>query len=198
MATNDIFTNILNQGIRSGRAPALTDRSRKWFRDTANQITTVSDAKIQRQITRHTDRLELGKMYLFTYNPKTKDDLPYYDQLPLIFPFATVAGGFYGINMHYLPYMYRAKLMDALYSVASDHNYNADTKLKLTYNILKSSSRFRYFAPCVKHYLNNHVKSRFVSIHSNEWDIALFLPLERFAKKTKQQVFQETIKKLKG
>ena len=139
-------------------------------------------------------RLMVGQMYLFSYSPKTKNDLPFYDRLPLVFPFRRTADSFYGINLHYLPYAYRARLMDALYSLTSDRNYNENTKLKLSYGILNAASRYRFFKPCVKQYLNSHVQSRFINIFANEWDMALFLPLERFEKATKQQVSKESIK----
>lgn len=184
---SEIFTQALNQGIQSGAAGALQEQSRTWLRDLSKKVT---DAHL-------TSRLEVGKMYFFTYNPKTKDDLPYYDQLPLIFPFAKTNSGFYGINMHYLPYMYRAKLMDALYDLANNKTLNADTKLLLSYKILSSSSRLRYFRPCVKMYLNSHVSSRFMAVHGNEWSKALFLPLERFAKASKERVFQDSIRKIR-
>lgn len=184
---NDIFSKTLTRSIQAGTAGPLQEQSKTWLKDLSKK---VEDAHL-------TSRIEVGKMYFFTYNPKTKDDLPYYDQLPLIFPFAKSAKGFYGINLHYLPYMYRAKLMDALYDLANSDTLDANTKLVLSYKILNTSSRLRYFKPCVKQYLNNHVSSRFMAIHGNEWSKALFLPLEQFAKASKERVFQESIKKIR-
>ena len=134
----------------------------------------------------------IGRMYLFMYDPKTKDDLPYFDRFPLIFPFQKVTGGFYGVNMHYLPHILRARLMDALYTVANNKANDDTTKLRLSYQVLDSASKFRYFKPCVKHYLNNHVKSRFLWVPAEQWDTALFLPLERFVGANKQQVWRDS------
>ena len=60
-----------------------------------------------------------GEMYLFYYDPKYKDELAYYDRLPLVLPFRKVPGGFYGINLHYLPYLMRFRILQKLseYSV---------------------------------------------------------------------------------
>jgi hypothetical protein len=131
-------------------------------------------------------------MYLFNYDAKHKDTLPYFDRFPLVFPFKKVKGGFYGINLHYLPLQYRARLMDALYDVTNNNRYDETTRLRISYDILNQASRFRYFKPCVKHYLTSQLRSRFLYIYPSEWDIALFLPLERFQGASKATVFKDS------
>ena len=84
--------------------------------------------------------------------------------------------------------------MDSLYDVTNNKNYNETTKLKLNYSILSSASKFRHFKPCVKHYLTGHVKSRFLYVYPSEWDMALFLPLERFQGASKTKVFADSRK----
>lgn len=84
--------------------------------------------------------------------------------------------------------------MDNLYGIASDTRYDENTKLRLSYNILKGASKYRYFKPCFKHYLTEHVQSQFIEIVSSEWDIALFLPTERFEKAGKSKVFADSRK----
>ena len=64
--------------------------------------------------------------------------------------------------------------------VAEDNRYDEDTRLKISYRVLNGASKYKYFKPCVKHYLTPHVKSRFLEVYAAEWDIALFLPTERF------------------
>ena len=86
-----------------------------------------------------------------------------------------------GINLHYLPLGPRAALMDGLYTLSSDKNYDEKTRLRISYDILKAASKFSLFRPCVKKYLFNHVQSPFYEVSSFEWDIALFLPVEMFA-----------------
>lgn len=198
MANFTGFTDILKQGESAGMLPARTKQSRNWYRSRAGDFHSASPTTLLNQPGRLTNRLELGKMYLFSYKPKTSDTLPYYDRLPLVFPFRITPKSFYAINLHYLPPAYRAKLMDALYSLATDNKYNQKTHLQMTYNILNAASKFRYFKPCVKQYLNSNVQSRFMTVFANEWDMALFLPLERFEKASKQKVFTESIKQFQG
>jgi hypothetical protein len=131
----------------------------------------------------------VGKMYMFVYDPKHKDTLPYYDTFPLIFPIEFYGDSFLGINLHYLPPMLRAKLMDALYATINNKKYNKTTQLIISYQILKSASRFKHFEPCIKKYLMSHVGSAFIYISPDEWDFALMLPTERFNKASKQQVW---------
>ncbi len=173
-----------------------TTNASTWLREQARSVTTPIDTKRVIGNMSSSDRLvaniTVGRMYMFMYDPKMKEDLPYYDKFPLIFPFRRVKGGFYGINMHYLPHMMRAKLMDALYTLANNQAQDDTTKLRLSYQILSRASRFRYFQPCVKHYLNNHVRTRFLWIPADQWETALFLPLERFVGATKQQVWKDS------
>ena len=147
---------------------------------------------VRQEKARYKNRVSMGKMYLFNYDPKTKDTLPYYDRYPLIFPVQGAPGGFYGINMHYLPYVLRAKLMDALYDLSSNKRYDENTKLRLSYEILKGASKYKAFKPTFKRYLSSHVRSRFIEISSSEWDVALFLPLESFAKASKTSVWADS------
>lgn len=186
-----VFTDLINKGRQDFTQAGFAD-SRDWFRERAREVSTVNVSRIissnqsqQRAI------VQPGFMYLFNYDPKYKETLPYYDRYPLVFPFTVEQDGFTGINMHYLPHLLRARLMDALYNLSSNQNFDEKTKLRMSYNILNSASRYKYFKPCVKRYLYSHLRSRFLLIPSNEWDIALFLPLERFTT-NKANVFRDS------
>jgi hypothetical protein len=190
-----IFDEVLTKGVRAGQMPARTEDARKWYRDTAQSYKRLDERKLMKSdVERLTNRPMVGSLYMYYYDPKHKATLPYYDRFPLVFPYKKVPGGFMGINMHYLPLIYRAKLMDALYDVSNNDKYDETTKLKLNYNVLSSAAKFKYFGPCVKHYLSEHVRSRFLYVYPSEWDISLFLPLERFQGATKQQVWADSKK----
>jgi hypothetical protein len=62
--------------------------------------------------------------------------------------------------------------------------------------LLNSASKYKYFEPCVKQYLINHVQSEFMYVYPSEWDVALWLPTERFVKATKTQVWSDSRKKV--
>lgn len=195
MATPNIFDTIITKGVRSGKVPARTEEARVWYRDAAKQIKRVNENTLIRSDgERLTNKILPGSMYLFQYDAKHKDTLPYWDRVPLIFPFKIVKGGFYGINLHYLPMTLRARLMDGLYDFTTNKRYDESTRISMSYKLLSSSAKLRYFAPCVKHYLNDHVESRFMYIYPSEWDIAIFLPLARFQNRTANYVHAQSRK----
>ena len=192
-----VFDEILAKGIRSGQIPARTQQSRDWFRTTARKTNVTAETVIRSERTRYKNRVTMGRMYLFNYDPKHKATLPYYDRYPLIFPVQKADGGFYGINMHYLPHVLRARLMDALYSLSRDKRYDEKTRLKLSYSILNGAAKYKAFKPTFKRYLTNHVRSRFIEITSSEWDIALMMPLQKFAKASASEVWRDSRKTAK-
>ena len=85
--------------------------------------------------------------------------------------------------------------MDGLWPLVDNENLTERARLNISYDTLKGASRLRYFKPCLKRYLNNHVRSRFVTVYPEEWNVAVFLPTERFAKASKQQVYRDSIGK---
>ena len=186
------FEQILEKGARQGYIPAKTQTGRDWFRDIAKSTTISANKLMSDEKSAMTSNIVYGKMYAFFYDPKHKKTLPYYDRFPLIFPIGDADKGFLGINLHYLPYVLRAKLMDELYSLSTNKTYNEKTKLRLSYSILNGASKFKYFKPCIKHYLNGHVQSRFLEVGADKWDIALFLPVEKFAKKGTTAVWSDS------
>ena len=200
MAT--VFDDILLRGVRKGELPGRTQRSRDWFRQQAktsgaNKLKTGDVTDFNKNVglkdyDRFKNRTSIGEMFFFNYDPKHKATLPYYDRFPLIFKVQNSAGGFEVLNLHYLPHVLRARLMDALYSTATNKRYDASTKLGLSYGLLRSATKYKEFKPTYKKYLNKNVRSRFIKINASEWDIALFLPVERFEKASKTKVWGES------
>ena len=194
-----IFDTILQQGVRQGIVPARTRAAREWYRDQAGRVSgNITPSRILNRAdeVRKTSDMEYGLMYAFRYDPKMKKELPYYDTFPLIFPIRFEADGFLGINFHYLPPILRAKLMDALYPNVTNKKYDVTTRMKVSYSILQSASKYRFFKPTIKKYLRNHVRSQFLEIPATEWDIALFLPTESFRKSDTGRIWEDSRKKI--
>lgn len=209
-----IFSDILLKGIRSGQVPARTAAAREWYRNQAQGITKsgtrsgvsgetlIRSANSDRSRVKSTSRSNspqfFGEMYTFAYDPKHKETLPYYDRFPLIFPINKAKDGFLGINFHYLPPTMRAQLMDALYGITNNKNFDESTRLRVSYDILNRASKYRFFKPAIKHYLTSHIRSKFIYINPSEWDIALFLPTARFVGASKQKVYADSRKIIRG
>jgi hypothetical protein len=194
-----IFDNILIQGARQGIIPARTVAAREWYRSAAGKLmSNITPGVFEKRTdeARKVSSMEFGYMYAFKYDPKTKNDLPYYDTFPLVFPVRMDSDGFLGINFHYLPPVLRAKLMNALYSTLTNKKYDDTTKVKISYSILQSASKYRFFKPMLKKYLRSHVRSQFLEVQVNEWDIAIFLPTESFRKADTGRVWEDSRKQI--
>jgi hypothetical protein len=175
-----VFTDILQQGRQNFQKPGFPD-ARDWYREKAREVRNINTTKLIKSNPEYrTGSITPGFMYMFAYDALHKDTLPYYDRFPLIFPFSADSTGFMGINLHYLPHLLRARLMDALYNLVSNAKFDDKTRLRMSYDILNGSAKYKYFKPCVKRYLFSQMQTKFLMIPSSEWDIALFLPLERF------------------
>jgi hypothetical protein len=195
-----VFDRVLQRGMQAGVTPSVKRESRDWFRQQTKNLSVSSQRMVRSDRSRLTDKPLLGRMYLFQYDPKGKKTLPYYDRFPLVFPidsgrttgFAASGGSFLGINLHYLPLPLRARLMDALYDTITTKELDENTRLKISYNILQQAAKYRFFKPCIKRYLISHVKSRFFYIEPTEWEMALFLPLDRFVGSNKSRIYRDS------
>ena len=133
----------------------------------------------------------IGQMYLFQYDAKWKDILPYWDMWPLIFPFDLAPNGFYGINLHYLPPNARTALMIRLIKAqGKSGKMDENFKLKLSYNIITS---FKPAIPCIKRYLFSHVQGKgLYGISGEDWSYAAALPLQKFQKESEKYVWSQS------
>jgi len=140
--------------------------------------------KLQRNTERKRGRPEIGKMYFFYYSPKLKKTLPIYDRYPLVLPIEHYTDGFLGLNLHYLSPANRKLLLNKLKAYANNDRFNENTKLLLSYELLKNTSTMPLVAPCIKRYLFSHMRSMFTEIIPEEWDYAIALPVEIFVTKS--------------
>lgn len=139
----------------------------------------------------------MGGLYYFIYDPKTKADLPYYDRFPLVMPLKRESDGFIGLNFHYLPVRHRINFAKKLLPLAIYDDEDEIKRIRITYPILNASSKYREFRPCIKKYLYSHIKSRILAVESQEWDIAMYLPVHQFKKEQARAVWQESVNEIR-
>ena len=192
-AINEGLLDKLKTAIKTSTAGAKARAAGDWFREKVKQAGASAKMKavtpnqlLKRQ---PDDNILLGKMFFYKYDPKFAKKLPYWDMYPLVFPFEKAPGGFYGLNLHYIPPRDRAVLMDNLNQYASNNKYDQTTRLELSYRLLK---RYGRAVPCVKRYLGDRIVSQTVRIDADEWEIAIFLPVERFQKASKGEVWADS------
>jgi hypothetical protein len=172
-----------------------SNKARQWIKNKVKDLKGLTPNTLMRDRKRQQTSFDLGGMYFFTYNPKLQNDLPFYDLFPLVIPIEPYSDGFLGLNLHYLAPVPRAKLLDTLSAFTQNNKYDESTRIAVSYQMLKGLSKAEAFRPCIKRYLSQHIQSRFLRIDANEWDIAIFLPVESFIGASKQKVFANSRKK---
>ena len=82
--------------------------------------------------------------------------------------------------------------------ILSDYTINnsTDTRVRLSWKLLNSISRLEPAKMAVKHYLNNHVQSRFHKIEYDDWITASQLPIEQFVGSNKTNIWRDTVNKM--
>jgi len=197
-----ILTTLTDEKI-AAQLPWMSREATEWFKNKIRELRNPQKliqpiTKEKHRFTRNTDvrKFLMGGLYFFVYDPKGKADLPYYDRFPLVMPLKKESDGFIGLNFHYLPLSYRIRFMKKLLPLAL---YDGDDirRIRITYDILSASSRYKEFKPCIKKYLIPHIKSRILKVEPDEWDTALFLPVHQFRKAPVQEIWKESVEEIR-
>lgn len=201
MATQSRLS-LLEQEKSAAEIQTFSRQSTQWLTAKIAELKGLQVRQIPPAIRaekeRYTRRFLLGGLYFFYYNPKMKNDLPYYDTFPLVLMLERYSDGFLGLNLHYLPIKFRVMLMKKLISYGAIYTDEDELKrIRISYDILNASRRFREFRPCLKRYLTNHIKSRILAVQPNEWDIATYLPVQQFKKARPNQVWRDSINEIR-
>ncbi len=144
-------------------------RIRKDVKITADQVTENLKAA----------KVIPGEMIIFSYDPKHKETLPYYDKNPLVIVLDKTLDGWFGVNIHYLPPSIRAQL---LFDIQYNRRNTQQIKMMLEKNEMTK--------PCLKRYLITQLQSRPLAIPKTEWDIAIQLPFESFEKVAMKNIWK--------
>ena len=186
--------NRINEQLAKAGLQPRTNQARAWLRAKIDDLKPSRQALLKDK-ERTRDSTIIGRMYFYYYDPKTKDSLPYYDRFPLVIPIEQYRDGFLGLNLHYIHPKQRIILLDKLSEYTNNSAYDATTKFRLSYDLLKKAGTAFQATPCIKKYLFSQVESRFLEITADEWDIAALLPLENFKKAPASKVYSESMEK---
>ena len=185
-----LFDTLQAQAFRAGVAPRSKE-SLAWFQNNVKKLGDVNQRKLLRDPALDaTKNPKPGDMMMYFYDPKFKQELPYYDRFPLTLLIQPAKGGFHGLNLHYLAPGVRARFLDELMELAPKNMNDTSRLVRLRYNLLKGAAKYKEFKPCFKHYLMDHVESQIVRVPMTEWEIAIFLPTEEFKKQKAQSVWR--------
>jgi hypothetical protein len=172
------FARDLLGQIKLDTARRNSQKSDKWLR---NKLAKSADKKVKKPYP--------GRMYLFVYNAKYKDTLPYWDVNPMIILVAPAKGGFYGLNFHYLNMKDRLELLEMLVPFQKLVSAKTQRSIKMSYTKLLglSKTKWKY---CFKHYLVSHLSSHLIEIPMEEWYTTITLPIAHFKGSTPQEVWK--------
>lgn len=177
---NDIFKRF-NDLASKAEVNRGTRESLDWFRKVIRKD-NVSFDKVVKGL--KSQRITPGQMFAYTYDPKTKDTLPFYDSYPLIIVMELTQDGWYGANLHYLPPKVRASV---LFDLIQNKKPPRQIVKMLESNPLTKS--------CLKRYLASQLVTKPKFIPVEDWEIAIQLPFEGFMKASNKTVWQNSLKK---
>jgi len=193
MAQSKFIQSVLDAARAESGASGV--KSINWFREKIQEFGKPGPQQLLRD-GRRTKGVNFGTLNMFIYSPKHKKTLPYYDTFPLVLPIGPAAGGFMGLNFHYLPIQMRIRLLDKIVDGGGSLNVAAQSgkgpRLITDYSQLK---RIPMAKAIVKHYLTGYVKSDFRAITSEELIVAALLPVQRFQKGSAQAAYLDTAKR---
>lgn len=167
----------------SNKDPRKQKEAIDWFKDTFNK--SISNSTSANSIlnamptNQKKSTVKPGNLYIFNYEAITKG-LPYWDSLPLVIPFSEDNKHFWGINLHYAPNMFRARILDMISHIINNPLMPEIKKRALLVNEISKIARMPMFQPLVKCYLKTQVQSSFVEVPHDTWEHVIHLPLARF------------------
>ena len=167
---------LLPKEIESG-----TEDSLQWFR------TNVRDLKIKPQVIMRgleavsNTGLKQGGVYMFYYDAKWKDTLPYWDKYPIVVPLELYSDGFLGINIHYISPSMRVPLLQKMFEFTKDNEeLEGDARMIIDYDTTQLESGLRNAGPCIKRYLTSHIGARITRVPKEQWETLMMMPTAKF------------------
>ena len=181
---------------------ARSIESLRWFQQRVKTLKITSEAFYRQSSLNKARRYLEGRMYTFFYDAKYKEKLPYWDRFPVVLILDMYQGGFSGLNLHYIPPRYRVRLLYELYKYITLDDDTRDENMKphirIRYEMLRGMSKMKFFKPCYKRYLTQHIDGRALEITSDYWDVMAMLPLADWQKKQVREVYTDSIRKING
>lgn len=193
---DEVLNLILNNKIDITRSRY---RSNAWFMNQTKLLAQMRWITPRRLIMKGGEqppraKPKLGFMNLFFYDAKHKDTLPYWDKFPLCMPISLTQDGFIGLNFHYLPSRPRAIVLSHLVKYANNTNYDETTKIKVSWQLIKSVANLKIAQNCVKHYLWKHVQSPFRQVSIDDYGLIALLPCHQFVGASVAKVWADSMR----
>ena len=129
----------------------------------------------------------IGKLYFYEYAAENPGDaeLQVYDRFPMVFIFNSTRSKegnilLHGLNIHYLSPKERQILLEKLLTVKSSAQIRPQTRLKLSWDIIKAVASSALYERAVHTYRVDRFQSRLIEIPANDWCLCPFLPFQKW------------------
>lgn len=171
-------------------------KANDWFFDLSNAIKSNRKSS-GKQFTnyRRSNAVMIGRVMAFNYDPKTKSELPFFDENPLAIPFSFKDGveskGFLAVNLHYIPRYQRKSVMnyfikndpvEAMKTGKLDVDYIRDIKSK------RHDSKLKYLYYAIRMYLLDHVKGSFFIVPQEDYINVISVYSGKFVGQTEREI----------
>lgn len=181
------------QNLKGSDADRFSAEAMNWFRTVIGKDGGRSKSKAmlaqnvygRKSGTANTQLI--GKMYFYHYKAENPgdDELNVYDEFPLVFIFSSQRTKdnnvvLYGLNLHYLTLKERQILLMELLKVKSSTRIRPNTRLKLSWDIIKAVATSRYYERAVHAYRIDRMQSRMIEVPAVDWSVAVFLSLQNW------------------
>ena len=157
-------TNQFLESVRSANPNFKMTDSVAWFN---TNVAKLFNAK--RKIP-----VEIGKMYMFCYDPIGKQNLPYWDKYPLVIVCEIGKNTIKGLNVHYIPTNIRIKIMKDIAEATNESVMSEKSKVSTIVSYLSKTKNYTYM---VKQYSGDGVRSNIMNIPGEHWGLACALPM---------------------
>lgn len=206
MPVKNIFRTLRERVEKDGSLKPMEKRALYWFKtfhtdlmEWQRNLGKVTFSELQQEpISKRIvapSQIIPGCLYFFMYEPENSKALPYYDRFPLVLVMDRQGQSFTGLNFHYLDYYWRAWLFDNLYENRRRDPNPLRVQLPFSYKILSATTKYKQFRPCYKRYLVKRLRSPLFQVGESEWDVALWLPVELYAKAPRTDIWRESQRK---
>lgn len=190
--------NIRAEMEDDGVIQVNTKKSVDWLVKNIEELTEGKTTTLINEMKRQGDNRivpRIGKFYMFSYLAKHRNTLPYYDRFPLIIVLSINPKEEYmiGLNMHYLPLKIRATLFKSILTFLNNKKWDDTTKFKISWQLLQTLSTSPITHAAVKRYNFSQLRSKFIIVEEEEWDIVLMLPTHQFKGATVADVWRDSL-----
>lgn len=133
-------------------------------------------------------KAQLGAMYLMVYDAKWKNELEFWDMLPMFILIGKKGDRWFGINLHYVPWTWRKSLAKEL---MKRYSWKKRIQYKDIVSAFKSAKApMGYLYLCLRSYLYSHIRSEVKMFDYQNYDVVVDNVMPKFKKASEEYIYK--------